>query len=70
MVAFMSWYAIPPLVDYIAQDLGISSVQVYDSNMAAVSVTVCKSFFPFIITDAAKFFLCLRSDTSGSGSSL
>ncbi|KAI9496940.1 major facilitator superfamily domain-containing protein [Zychaea mexicana] len=40
MVAFMSWYAIPPIVYHIAEDLGISSVEIYDSNMAAVSITI------------------------------
>ncbi|KAG2216135.1 hypothetical protein INT45_005647 [Circinella minor] len=40
MVAFMSWYAIPPIVYHIAEDLGISTVEIYDSNMAAVSITI------------------------------
>ncbi|KAI9321276.1 major facilitator superfamily domain-containing protein [Dichotomocladium elegans] len=40
MVAFMAWYSIPPLIDYIAEDLGISATEIYDSNMAAVSITI------------------------------
>ncbi|KAI8138239.1 major facilitator superfamily domain-containing protein [Fennellomyces sp. T-0311] len=40
MVAFMSWYAIPPIVYHIAQDLDIPPVDIYDSNMVAVAITI------------------------------
>ena len=40
MVAFMAWYAIPPIVYHIAEDLNISSVEIYDSNMVAVAITI------------------------------
>ncbi|KAI8138238.1 major facilitator superfamily domain-containing protein [Fennellomyces sp. T-0311] len=40
MIAFMAWYAIPPIVYHIAEDLGISSVEIYDSNMVAVAITI------------------------------
>ncbi|KAI8140684.1 major facilitator superfamily domain-containing protein [Fennellomyces sp. T-0311] len=40
MVAFMAWYAIPPIVYHIAEDLGIDSIMIYDSNMAAVAITI------------------------------
>lgn len=42
MVAFMSWYSIPPLIDYIAEELEISSEEVYDSNVVAVAATISK----------------------------
>jgi len=35
MTAFLSWYSIPPIISYIAQDLKISATQVYDSNVVA-----------------------------------
>jgi len=40
MTAFFSWYSIPPLISYIAKDLGISASQIYDSNVAAVTATI------------------------------
>ncbi|KAI7885044.1 MFS general substrate transporter [Lichtheimia hyalospora FSU 10163] len=40
MVAFLAWYSIPPVIDQIAEDLNIPSVEVYDSNMAAVAITI------------------------------
>ena len=40
MVAFMSWYAIPPIIYHIAQDLDIPQVDIYDSNMVAVAITI------------------------------
>lgn len=40
MVAFLAWYSIPPVIDHIAEDLNIPSVEVYDSNMAAVAITI------------------------------
>ncbi len=42
MTAFFSWYSIPPLISYIAKDLGISASQVYDSNVVAVTATIGK----------------------------
>lgn len=47
MVAFMSWYSIPPLVDYIAEELDISSIEVYDSNVVAVAATISKESLSF-----------------------
>ncbi|KAI9265060.1 major facilitator superfamily domain-containing protein [Phascolomyces articulosus] len=40
MVAFMSWYAIPPIVYHIAEDLDISAEEIYDSNMVSVALTI------------------------------
>ncbi|KAI7885043.1 MFS general substrate transporter [Lichtheimia hyalospora FSU 10163] len=40
MVAFMAWFSIPPVMDHIAEDLNIPSAEMYDSNMAAVAVTI------------------------------
>ena len=40
MVAFMAWFSIPPVMDHIAKDLNIPSAEMYDSNMAAVAVTI------------------------------
>ena len=40
MVAFMSWYAIPPIVVHIANDLDIKAVEVYDANMVSVAITI------------------------------
>ncbi|KAI9498884.1 major facilitator superfamily domain-containing protein [Zychaea mexicana] len=40
LVAFMSWYAIPPIGYHIAQDLNIPQVQVYDANMVSVAITI------------------------------
>lgn len=42
MVAFMSWYSIPPLMSVISKELGISSDEVYDSNVTAVAATISK----------------------------
>lgn len=42
MVAFLAWYSIPPVIDHIAEDLNIPSMEVYDSNMAAVAITIGK----------------------------
>ena len=42
MTAFFSWYSIPPLISYIAADLGISASQIYDSNVVAVTATIGK----------------------------
>lgn len=40
MVAFMAWFSIPPVMDHIAENLNIPSAEMYDSNMAAVAVTI------------------------------
>jgi NNP family nitrate/nitrite transporter-like MFS transporter len=40
MTAFLAWYSIPPIMPYIAKDLGISATRVYDSNVVAVSATI------------------------------
>jgi NNP family nitrate/nitrite transporter-like MFS transporter len=40
MVAFLAWYSIPPIMAYIAKDLGIPPTQVYNSNVVAVSSTI------------------------------
>ncbi|KAI9265059.1 major facilitator superfamily domain-containing protein [Phascolomyces articulosus] len=40
MVAFMSWYAIPPIVVHIAKDLDIAPVEIYDANMVSVAITI------------------------------
>ncbi|CAO3645988.1 unnamed protein product [Cunninghamella blakesleeana] len=40
MVAFFAWFAVPPLADAIVEELHIPSDLLYDSNVAAVSVTI------------------------------
>ncbi|ORY92011.1 major facilitator superfamily domain-containing protein [Syncephalastrum racemosum] len=45
MVAFMSWYSIPPLMSIISKELGISSDEVYDSNVTAVAATIIARLF-------------------------
>ncbi|KAF8635396.1 hypothetical protein AX15_000396 [Amanita polypyramis BW_CC] len=44
MVAFFAWYSIPPLISYIASDLKVSSKDVYDSNVVAVTATIVARF--------------------------
>ena len=36
----MSWYAIPPIVYHISEDLNISAEEIYDSNMVSVALTI------------------------------
>jgi len=40
MVAFLSWYSIPPVMHYIAEDLKIPTSQVHNSNVVAVASTI------------------------------
>ncbi|KAI9304052.1 major facilitator superfamily domain-containing protein [Cunninghamella echinulata] len=40
MVAFFAWFAVPPLAEVIVKELNISPANLYDSNVAAVSVTI------------------------------
>ncbi|KAG2224472.1 hypothetical protein INT45_010538 [Circinella minor] len=40
MVAFMSWYAIPPIIYHISEDLDISAEEIYDSNTVSVVLTI------------------------------
>lgn len=64
MVAFMSWYSIPPLIDYIAEELEISSEEVYDSNVVAVAATISKFGLTPIWNDsspASKIFVFLTA---------
>ncbi|ORX45272.1 MFS general substrate transporter [Hesseltinella vesiculosa] len=40
MIAFFSWFAVPPLATAISSDLKISASDMYDSNVSAVAVTI------------------------------
>ena len=40
MVAFMAWYAVPPIVYHMSEELKLDSLEIYDSNMAAVALTI------------------------------
>ncbi|KAI8069463.1 major facilitator superfamily domain-containing protein [Gongronella butleri] len=40
MIAFFSWFAVPPLSEAIIEDLKISAAEMYDSNVSAVAVTI------------------------------
>ncbi|KAI9496941.1 major facilitator superfamily domain-containing protein [Zychaea mexicana] len=40
MVAFIAWYAIPPIVYDMSVDLGLTSMDIFNSNMAVVSITI------------------------------
>ena len=65
MVAFFSWYSIPPLITYIEHDLGISASKVYDSNVVAVAATVGKLSFPVFSACKAQYIWIVARSVVG-----